>query len=85
MGHYDRSDPPLAGVEDHMHHCFTVRRVQRPRRLIGEEEPSLANDGTSDCDALAFTARELIGVMPSTVKHPELFQCGKPGLVRFAR
>ena len=74
VGDDDRGDPAVARVEDHLHHGLAVRRVERPRRLVGEEEVALADHGASDRDPLALAAGELIGIVPGPVGEPELLE-----------
>jgi len=64
VGHDDRRDALLTGPADHLHHCLPVRRVERTRRLVGEEQVALTDDGAGDRDPLAFSSRELVGEVP---------------------
>ena len=74
MGHNDCRDAALACVKDHPHHRLAVGRVKCARRLIGEKEPALTDQGASYRNALALTARQLIGEVFGTVGQPELFE-----------
>ena len=79
VGDDDRGDPSLAGVADHRHHGLAVGRVERARRLVGEEEVALPDDGAGDGDPLALAAGELVGVVVGPIREPELVEGGEPG------
>ena len=68
--------PLLAGGEDHPHHRLAVRRVERARRLVGEEEATLPHDGPGDRDPLALTTGELVGIVRRPIREAELFERG---------
>ena len=59
VGDDNGGDPLLAGGEDHPHHHFSVCRVERSRRLVGEEETTISYDSASNRDSLALTAGEM--------------------------
>ena len=76
VGDDDRGDALLAGPADHLHHCLSVRRVERARRLVGEQEVALADDGAGDRDSLAFSSRELVREVPSPLGDPDVLERG---------
>ena len=78
MGDHDRRDTLLAGREDHPHDRFAVRRVERARRLVGEEQVALPDDGAGNGDALALTAGELVGIVRRPIGEPELLEGRHP-------
>jgi hypothetical protein len=51
-----------------------VRRVEVARRLVGEDQLGLANQGSSDSDALLLTARQLGRAMLRAMRDPDLVE-----------
>ncbi len=54
--------PPLARGQDQPHDGFAVDRVESTRRLVGEQDVAIADDGARDGHALAFATGELVRV-----------------------
>ena len=79
VGDDDCGDAALAGVEDHPHDRLAVRRVERARRLVGQEEMALADDGAGDRDPLALAAGELVGIVAGPIGEAELLERGHAG------
>ena len=82
VGDDDRGDPAFAGVADHRHHGLAVRRVERARRFVGEEEVTLADHGPGDRNPLPLAAGELVGVVVGSVREPEPLEGGDARLMR---
>ena len=82
VGDDDRGDAALARIGDQLHHRLAVRRVERPRRLVGKEQTAFADHGPGDRDSLALAAGELIGIMPGPVGEPEPLERRHAGRVR---
>ncbi len=55
--------PRLAGGEDHAHHRLAVRRVERARGLVGEQQTTARRRRPRDRDPLALATGELVGVV----------------------
>src|SRR5947209_2208800 len=49
-------------VPKDLHDLFGLVRVKIPRRLVGEQQRRLVNNGTSDADELLLSAGELVGI-----------------------
>ena len=70
--HDDTRDAPLRCGAQQAHDCFAVHGVERAGRLVGEQQPALADDRPGDRNALALTSRQLVGVAIGEVCHVEL-------------
>ncbi len=79
VGDDDRGHAPVAGGENHAHHGLAVDRIQCARRLVGEEQVPIADDGAGDRNPLALAAGELVGIVRGPVRESELLEGGHPG------
>ena len=61
MGDDHTRDAALAGLAHQPHHRLAVDRVQRPGRLVGQQQAPVTDDGTGDGDALPLAAGQLVG------------------------
>ena len=59
-------------------------RVERTGRLVGEQQPALADDGSGDGDALLLTTGEVVGVAVEVVGQAERVQRRDRSLPRLA-
>ena len=75
VGHDDTGDAPRGGGAQQAHDRLAVHRVERAGRLVGEQEPALADDRPGDRDPLALAARELVGEAVRLLGDAELLQC----------
>ena len=85
VGHDDPGHAAFARGADQPHDAFAVDGVQRPGRLVGEQQPAVADHGAGDRHPLTLATRQLVGVAPGPVGEPELLErrrsppCGRPG------
>ena len=71
---------PLARGSDEPHHRLPVGRVERAGRLVGEQQPAVADDRPGDGDPLALTAGQLVREAPRPFPEAELLERPKAGL-----
>ena len=76
--------PRWQADEDQAHHGLAVGRVERARRLVGQQQAALAHDGSRDGDPLALAAGELVGVVLGAIAQPELFEGSGGGCLRLS-
>ena len=50
-------------IEQNLHHLATGAAVERPRRLVGQNDRAAVHQGARDADALLLAARKLIGTV----------------------
>ena len=62
-----------------------VQRVERARRLVGEQQPALADDRPGDGDALLLSAREVVGIAVEVVVEADRVQRVDRASTRAAR
>ena len=79
VGHDDTRDTPLRGGPQQAHDGLAVHGVERAGRLVGEQQPALADDRSGDRDPLALAARQLVGEAIGALGDVELLQCLEPG------
>jgi len=60
VGHYHAGHGSLACGADQAHHRIRVDRVQRSRRLIGQQQAALPHHRAGDRNPLPFSAGQLI-------------------------
>ena len=56
-----RDAEALLQVEEQVHDLGADRHVERRQRLVEDDDLGILGDGTGDGDALALTARQLVG------------------------
>ena len=62
VGDDDAGDAALAGRPQQAHDRLAVDRVEGAGRLVGEQQPAVADDRPGDRDPLALAARQLVRV-----------------------
>jgi hypothetical protein len=65
-------DGGLGGGAQQAHDGLAVHGVERASRLVGERQPTLADDRPRDRDALTLAARELVRVAIRVLRDVEL-------------
>ncbi len=75
VGHDDEGDAVLAGqIEQDLHDFRAVDGIQISRRLVGEEDFRLVDDGAGDGDPLLFAARKLGGQVVHAITQADALQ-----------
>ena len=83
VGDDDPATPRLARREQEPHHRLAVDRVERARRLVGQQQMALAHDGAGDRDPLALAAGELVGeALGARSPRPSSSSAAMPATVR---
>ena len=72
----DEDDRASGGVKllEEFHDLMRRFRVEIARRLVRHDDVRIVDEGARDGDALALTARKLVGLMVGTVGKPDGFQ-----------
>jgi hypothetical protein len=68
---------------DQLDHLVAGHRVERPGRLVGQDQPPAAHDRAGNGDALLLAAREVVGEAVELLGEPdrgERLPCPRPGL-----
>ena len=75
MGDEHDGGPELARQGgQHLDDLVAVQRVERTGRLVGEQQPALADDGAGDGDALLLPTGEVVGVAVEMMAEAERVQ-----------
>ena len=74
VGDDDTRDAAMRGGAQEAHDRLAVHGVERAGRLVGEQQPALADDRARDRDALALAARQLVRVAIGALGDVELLQ-----------
>ena len=82
VGDDHRPHTTVARLSDQLHHGLSVRRVERPRRFVREEEMALPDHGAGNGDSLTLAARKLVGKVPRPVGEVELLERRHSGSMR---
>ena len=68
-------DGILGDLRQQRHHGVSVLAVERRRRLVGENDGRIADDGARDRDALLLAAAELARKRVGLVRKPDGGEC----------
>ena len=82
VGDDDAGDAALRGGAQQAHDRLAVDRVERAGRLVGEQQPALADDRPGDRDPLALAAGELVGEAVGALGEAELLERLEPRRAR---
>ena len=65
-------------------HRLAGLAVEGAGRLVGENQPSISHEGSSDSDALLLPARHLVGIAVGEVSDTDVVECGQREVTRTA-
>ena len=79
VGHHHPGHAPLARGADQAHHRLRVDRVQRARRLVGQQQAPLPHHRPGDRHPLALAAGQLVRIAGRPLAEAEVLQGPHPG------